>query len=138
MHDPNRDCVSDARSRDRHLHRVGADEHRPEALPGAGHHRRGEIETYDRAPTSLQSERHDAGAYPDLENDPVSGWELRDDVRRVFVATMFASPRLVVVLGQLIELTHRHGSGRTLRPAFASGRPWRTGNVPTTSFAMIV
>ena len=72
MHNPDRNCMRDARRRNRHLHRVGPDQHRPESCHCAIQHGLRDIETHDGSSTPAQAERHNSSTDSDLEYDSFS------------------------------------------------------------------
>lgn len=106
MHDPDRYGMSDARRRDRHLHRVGPNQHRSEACHCTIQHRRRDIEPYDRSPTAAKAERHDSCAHSDLQYYSVPWRELGVHESGVLVSSALPSARLVIAFSQLIEFTH--------------------------------
>ena len=106
MDDPNRYSVSDTGCGDGHLHRIRANDDISETRPRPGQHGSGEIEADNHSPPSPQAKGDYARAHADLEDGILARRQLRIDVGGVLVTSRFASPRLVVVLGQLIKLCH--------------------------------
>jgi len=109
--------MSEARRRNRHLHRVGADKHRPDARHCAIQHRLRDVEPDDSSPAPPEAERHNSRPDTDLEYGSFCCWELGVDESGVLVPTTLSSARLVIVLSKLIELAHgrRRSASRQMR-----------------------
>jgi hypothetical protein len=106
MNNPNRYGMSDARGRDRAPQCVAVHHHGPKPLVGTDEHRSGQIQTEDRSSPSPQTKGNHPGAHTDLQDRIVTGRKVNIDVCRVVVAPRLTAAHVVVVLGELIELSH--------------------------------